>query len=85
VFIQLQFGVQMTVLLSANLLPYRTSAYLPPVHASQDFVSPHIQLPISINYSKQLTGHSPVKKIKWYLRTAPKIVLGPKRHNRGME
>jgi hypothetical protein len=38
----------------------------------------HIQLLISINYSKQLTGHLPVKKIKWYSRTAPKTVFGPK-------
>jgi hypothetical protein len=69
----------MTVLLFANLLPYLTSAYLPPVHARQDLVS-HTHSVININkfFPEQLIGHSPVKKIKWYLRTAPKTVFGPK-------
>jgi len=47
VFKQFQFGVQMTVLF-ANLLSYLTSAYLPPVHASQDLVG-HTHSVININ------------------------------------
>jgi hypothetical protein len=69
----------MIVLLLANLLSHLTSAYLPPVCARQVHVShTHSVINISKFFPEQLTGHSSVKKIKWYLRTAPKTVFGPK-------